>query len=501
MAQPLNVLFVMTDQHIAGATGYEGHPQAITPNMDRLAGEGTWFRRCYTANPICTPTRVSILSGQFCHNHGYYGLSGPTPPNLPSFLGHFREHGYRTGLFGKGHLPDDPRDWARDHCDVYQNLLHRASDTQPYLKMLADAGFPDEFDASWLTDQPGTGNNLRDARPSKLPFELSVEGYVNRLAMQFMDDVVGRDQPFCLEVSYHRPHQVYTPAQKFWDMYDDDLDLPPGAFDADVSGRPPHFQKMAERGRTMTGHYDPADPESRLRRVWKGYLACISHCDHALGELLDFLDQRGLADNTLVIYTSDHGAYSGTFGVPEKAPGICSEQVCRIPSIWRMPGQAGAGRVDHFAHITDVAPTVCSLAGLPEMDTVDGRDISPLVAGTDQPIHNVAVTEHPWSKSIRWGSWRLVHYQPEMFDGQDIGELYDIDTDPWETANLYHDADHAAVVHEGRRLLLEWLIRTTRPTTVHPPIKGEGGHRLGADGRMSNATPVTARLDGSANYI
>ena len=466
MTQPLNVLFVMTDQHIAGATGYEGHAQAITPNMDRLAKEGTWFRHCYTANPICTPTRVSILSGQFCHNHGYYGLGGPTPRDLPSFLGHFREHGYRTGLFGKGHLPEHPLQWARDHCDAYHELFRNTSDFYAYRMKLAEAGFPDETDYNNLPDQPGTGNNMRDARPSKLPFELSVEGHSNRLAMQFMDQAVNDDKPFCLEVSYFRPHQVYTPAQQFWDMYDDDLDLPPGAFDADLSGRPPHFQQMAERGRTMTGHYEPSDPESRMRRVWKGYLACISHCDHALGELLDYLDERGLAENTLVIYTSDHGAYTGTFGVPEKAPGICSEQVCRIPFIWRMPGTTKPRRVDQLAHNTDIAPTICSLAGLPEMATVDGKDITPLLQGRDEPIHDVVVTEHPWSKSIRWRNWRLVHYQPEMFDGQFNGELYDIEADPWETTNLFDEPEHAATVNEGRQLLLEWLIRTTQRNTA-----------------------------------
>ena len=425
MAQPLNVLFVMTDQHIAGATGYEGHPQAITPHMDRLAAEGVWFGRCYTANPICTPTRVSILSGQFCHNHCYYGLGGPTPANLPSFLGHFRGHGYRTGLFGKGHLPTDPHDYARDHCDAYHNTMSRTSDAMGYYQKLEEAGFPGEFDAETLPDLPGTGNNMRDARPSKLPFELSIEGYTNRLAMRFMDDATAHDQPFCLEVSYFRPHQVYTPAQRFWDLYDDDVDLPPGAFDADLSGRPPHFRKTAEGGRQLTGHYEPDDPVSRLRRVWRGYLGCISHCDHALGELLDYLDERGLAENTVVVYTSDHGAYSGTFGVPEKAPGICSEQVCRIPSVWRVPGSHGGRRIEHLAHITDVAPTLCALAGLPPMDSADGKDLAPLLRGGDEPVHDVAVTEHVWNRAIRWRNWRMVHYQPEMF-GEDVGELYDI---------------------------------------------------------------------------
>lgn len=105
----LNVVYVIADQHQAACTGYEGHPQAITPNMNRMAASGVRFTRAYTQNPICTPSRTSILSGQYCHNHGYYGLNGPVPPyNLPSFFSHFRGHGYRTAAFGKVHTPDRP---------------------------------------------------------------------------------------------------------------------------------------------------------------------------------------------------------------------------------------------------------------------------------------------------------------------------------------------------------------------------------------------------------
>src|SRR5215510_12729300 len=115
----LNVLQVISDQHLATCMGVEGHPQAITPHMDRLAAGGVRFTRAYTQNPICTPSRTSVLSGQYCHNHGYYGLSGPRPARLPSFLSHFRGRGYRTAGIGKLHTPDDPADWLTDHVDLY----------------------------------------------------------------------------------------------------------------------------------------------------------------------------------------------------------------------------------------------------------------------------------------------------------------------------------------------------------------------------------------------
>lgn len=504
-AQPMNVLFVMTDQHQAMCTGYEGHKQAITPHMDRLAAEGMQFRHCYTANPICTPTRVSILSGQYCHNHGFYGLDGPTPMHLPSFLKHFRRHGYRTAGIGKLHLPHEPHEWARDHCDLYMDVNGRHQDGYVYLQYLREHGYENEFDACWLAEL-GQGNNPMEARPSKMPFAQSVEGYATHHAMKFIDDAVAADKPFCMEVSYHRPHQCYAPAQEFWDMYDDDLELPPGALEDLNPDRPQWFLDQAAQTRRAKGKFEPTDPVSRLKRIWKGYLACLTHCDHGLGLLLDHLEKLGIADHTIVVYSADHGAYTGTFGINEKAPGICSEQVCRIPMLWRVPGVTKAGhRCDQLAHIVDLAPTLTSLCGLPEMDWVDGQDLTGLLQGGSKAVREAAVTEHPWSRSIRWKNWRMVHYQRRMFDGEDVGELYDIAADPLETTNLYASTDHQSVVQEGRRLLLEWLIDTMRTVTYLGPISRSGKHGeydIGEDGKLANgAGPEVHLKSRMINYL
>ena len=124
-----NVLHVISDQHLATCTGYEGHPQAITPHMDEMAANGVRFNNAYTQNPICTPSRVSILSGQYCHNHGYYGNHGPTPKHLPNFLGHFKANGYRTAAIGKLHVPNDPINWLIEDVhywrDCYQEPANR----------------------------------------------------------------------------------------------------------------------------------------------------------------------------------------------------------------------------------------------------------------------------------------------------------------------------------------------------------------------------------------
>ena len=493
-----NVLEIMTDQHQAEAMGHEGHPQAITPNMDRLATEGVRFSQAYTANPICTPTRVSVLSGQYCHNHGYYGLSGPHPDNLPDFLSYFGRHGYRTAILGKTHLPNDPIEWLRDRVDLHVSMGGDKASANPHVHWCEAQGVAEEIDHGSIPDLPGKQQN--EARPSKLTYRQTVEGFTNQLAMNFIDKHA--NQPWAMQVSYYRPHQCYTPPQEFWDLYDEDLDLPHG-FGEDQSHRPAHFQRMARNGVNMEGNYEPTDPRERARRVWHGYLGCISLCDHAIGELLDHLEQRGLLDNTIVVYHSDHGAYSGMFGVPEKAPGICSEHVCRVPMLWRVPGVTPKGHHStQFVENVDLAPTFASLCGLPAPDWVDGKDITPLLKGGDQPLRDVSVTENAWSKSLRWKQWRFVHYQPEMFGGENVGELYDIEADPYETNNLYHDPAHAEIVSHGRHLVLQWLIRTTRNVTCHPDGGNARRDTRAADGTQPNgAGPAHCVEQGQLNYI
>ncbi len=505
----MNVLFVISDQHHAGLMACAGHAQAITPNMDALARAGLRFDAAYCQNPICTPSRVSILSGQYCHNTGYYGLSGPTPRALPSMMGHFRQHGYRTAGFGKLHLPNNPRNWLADDldrfADSYENLDGEHGRSE-FLASLENLGLR-EWEDSWHNEwNYGKGTIAHDAMPSRLPYEHTQEVWSAREAMKFMDESAEANEPFCIQVAFQKPHHPLLPQQKFWDMYDPDLDLPE-TYDLEPAGRPPHFRQMWDATHQKTWEYGEPGESNRdgARRAWRGTLACVTQIDDVLGMLLRGLEERGIADRTIVVYGSDHGCYHTIHGIHEKAPGICSDAVCRVPMIWRVPGLTPSGGTsDQFVENVDIASTLAALCGLPAMDSVDGEDITGLLRGGDEPVREVAVTEHPWSKSLRWKQWRFVHYQPEMFDGEDVGELYDIENDPDETTNLYHRDDHREVVERCRRRLLEWIIRTTRVTTCHPGPKSEKRHdyRLAGDGKETNDTGPAERVRrGILGYI
>lgn len=523
MQKSMNILMVISDQHHAGLLGCAGHSQVITPNLDRFAASGVRFSNAYTQNTICTPSRVSMLSGQYCHNHGIYGLSGPAEPGLNNLMRHVRAHGYRTAAFGKLHLPNRPRNWIADDLDRFGDTYETPDGLigdSDYFRYLDDLGLREKEDSWHNPWNYGPGTISHDARPSELPYEHTQEVWCAREAMKFIEQ--SSDQPFCIKISFQKPHHPLLPNEKFWNMYPDDIELPE-TMNCEPAERPAAFQRMHENFHNR--HWDYTDLgegwEDGARRAWRGTLACVSQVDDVFGQLLDYLEKNGLADNTIVVYGADHGCYHGIHGIEEKAPGICSDAVCSVPMIWRAPGVTQPGRTDdRLIENVDITPTLASLCGLPPLDSTDGLDASGLLAGGDEPLHEIAVTENAWSKALRWGPWRFVHYQPETSDGdRDEGELYNLDADPNELRNLYRDPKHQDTVNQCRRLLLEWLIRTTRVRTSQPAVKtdvtpedekrfqiGGGSGRfeypLAGDGTAPNEIqPRLVESNRNANYI
>lgn len=325
------------------------------------------------------------------------------------------------------------------------------------------------------------GQVSHDGCPELCSYRDSVEGWSVAAARRFLEESRTSGRLFFLHVSLPKPHQPYTPAQEFWDRYDPArLELPPNfAYDVRAARKAPTLIYEVERSRARTNRYvEPKTYAAAMRRKFRGYLGCVTHVDHAVGELLTGLRDLGLEQDTIVIYTTGHGDYACEHGLPEKAPGICSDAITRIPHIWRWPGRFAAGHAARaLVEAVDLAPTLCALAGLPPMETADGKDIQALLRGGDTPVREFAVTEFPFSKSIRKGPFRLVYYPRWFFadsypDG--FGELYDIENDPWEMRNLFFDAAHQATVRDLQADLLDWLVSTTRPATVLPPYAATG---------------------------
>ncbi len=511
-----NILFILADQHNAKVLGHKGHPDVKTPHLDRLAVEGVRFDNAISQNPICTPSRMCFLSGQYAHNHGYYGLSGPNPHGLPSLLGHFRREGYGTSAIGKIHCPEY---WIEDDADCFHETCDCSigGRSKAYVQFLHERGKLDLEDHIGLPEFGPRDRQSMEGRPSPLAFEESQEGWVADQTIAFMKRCAAEGRPFFAHASLPRPHQCTAPSEPFWSMYEGKaLTLPPNAdYDLAAARQAPHLIRGAAHWRT--GEWALLEPKTfeaaRLRKL-RGYLGAVSQVDHAVGRMVQALRDSGLAENTIVIYSADHGDYACEHGIMEKAPGICHDAISRIPFIWWAPGRIAAGHAaPEIVESVDVSATVCALAGTKPLATSDGRDLSALLKGGSGEVRRAGVTEFAWGKSLRKGEFRFVFYPRDMFpkeypDG--FGELYNLAEDPWEMRNLYFEPGCRAKVEEMKAELLDWLVVTTRAVSVHgvnshrsPPAGcGQAVQRYGVwtydDGKIG---PADIRPHAGGNYL
>lgn len=432
-----------------------GHPDVQTPHLDRLAHEGSRFTHAYANNPICTPSRMSFLSGMYPSTHGYYGLYGQEPQHsLTSMFKHYKEQGYRTGALGKLHTP---RYWVEKDCQfVYDEFVEHPT-------YLEGAGLYDVND-----NRPFTGN--RDGQTSHLPLEHSCEVALAKQTLRFMNnegepkDRGRAEDPWFAWVSFSRPHQPYTPSEPFASMYDHDrISLPP------IS--------ESEKGDILSQRSQIQETE--LRKMVSAYYGLVSQIDYAIGMILDALEQRGELKNTVIVYTSDHGDYAGEHGLMEKKGGISYQAITRIPFIVRYPGQQAKGTVyNELIESVDVFPTLCELSGMDSPHTLQGISLLPILNGQEQDLRKDAYTENPYRKALATKQWRYV----ANLHGQQDDELYDLQEDPWELHNKIHDSKYEPIRQQMLRKLLDRSVRASKPSTT---INGNWhDHVYDEDGRI-----------------
>lgn len=445
-----NVLFLFSDQHNAQCMSHRKHPHVKTPHLDRMVEEGISFTNAYCNNPICTPSRMSFLSGLYPSTHGYYGLYGHEPQeSITSVIQYLKNHGYRTGALGKLHTP---RYWIEKHCQyIYDEFIE-------YPKYLEGAGLYDRNDNRAFT-------GVRDGEASNIPYKHSCEQVLARQALRFVDnhgepkDRGDEDSPWFAWVSFSRPHQPYTPSEPFASMYPvDQLTLPPNGDDLreDLLG-------MRDKD---------------VKTYLSAYLALVSQVDDSIGNIIDGLRVRGQLDNTIIIYSADHGDYAGEHGLIEKKGGISSRAITNIPFIIRMPHKKYAGLVvDDIIESVDFFPTLCQMLGIDIPNTVQGDSFYEALTGAQSPKKEYALTENPYRKALASKSWRYVF----NIDGQE-DELYHLKEDPWECRNLVNNSEYGDVLQEMRRQLIEKLVRARKPINV---INGGWhNHAYDLDGRI-----------------
>jgi arylsulfatase A-like enzyme len=434
----------MSDQHNAACMSHAGR-SVRTPTLDWLAAAGVRFINGFCNNPICAPSRISFVTGQYPHIHRHLGNNVRDYPvgNRTTIAALARRHGYQTAQIGKAHMPHG---WNVEGYEYlrYCDLCDAERDdplTTHYFRYLYDHGIADLYDFGTLP--PGHPGRLEHSFVSRIPHEHSIEVWTGNETLAFLK---GRDRrrPFFCHMSFQRPHPPYAPSFERAALYrTEDVDLPPGADELRETGfaSKPAFQRAAvARGRSALVPADEGDLRLRLSR----YFALITIIDEQIGRVVDYLRAEGELEHTVICYVADHGDFAGDHGLVNKNFGIY-ESIHRIPYLLYYPGCPAGAVVDGLVESVDLYPTLCALMDVEAPAGVEGRSLLPGVSG-ESAGKDAVFCEWSWGPAgrmvhaVRTPDYRLVYYGA----GAD-GELYDRRTDPGEATNRYRDPEYRAV--------------------------------------------------------
>jgi len=513
---PVNFLFIITDQHRADYLGCTGHPVLKTPAIDSLAVGGALLKNLHTASPVCMPNRSSLLTGRYPSVHGLRRNGLFLPYRASTFVDVLRTAGYDTAIFGKSHIrpmtgqppdiapptvnADIPEAWKSDGEDYEEEAPERWRSSEPFSIRLPHYGFSvadittlhsDQCGGhyyQWLRRQTPDADQLRaldnrlehdyicpQAERTQVPEEWYPTAYIRDRAVDYLKAPARANNPFFTFVSFPDPHHPFTPPGKYWDMYSPDDMPPPLPFEAHQNP-PPHLlaqHNMKTDGKQKTGGTAVFAAEEReIREAAALTCGMIAMIDDAVGALLSALDETGLRENTVVVFTSDHGDYLGDFGLMLKGPALM-RGVTNTPFIWNDPAENFGGKMhDELFSTVDIAPTILARAGAMQYNGMQGMDIFSVLRGDCPPREDMLVefedsnlkmgfAEPAFARALLTNEYRLT-----LYAGYEWGELYNLREDPRETRNLWDDPAYA----KTRAELVERLARRMMATAETSPF-------------------------------
>jgi len=426
-----NLLFIMTDQQRFDYMGCAGASSFLrTPNLDRLAERGMRFTNCFTNSPLCAPARIGLATGLDPQHSGALDNSSFLQPEHLTYYMRLRDHGYRVGCVGKldlakpdrynGRYGDRPclYRWGFTHPEEVEGKDHSLRGDQPvgpYGHWLEEQDLYDKY----LKQRRSRRGQEQLWKPSELPAETFLDAYQGQRAVEWMQRITD-DFPWHLFVSFSGPHMPHDPPREYFDRCAD-VDMPPAVPKPEV-GQP----------RCYAGRPSRVNDPDLMNNVRRAYCAYIELIDEWVGRILDVLEQRGMADNTYVVFSSDHGEMLGDLGMFGKS--VPYEPSLHVPLIAAGPGIPGAQVCEALVELSDVNPTLCTLAGLPPQP---GIDASSFVHCLRDPFR-----EHRTDILASMRSWQCVRTEQHKLveNHNDAAELYDLQADPQEETNLFPDA-------------------------------------------------------------
>jgi len=442
-----NILFLMADQFRGDCLGADGHPVIKTPNLDRIAAEGVRFRCAYSSTPSCTPARAALLTGLSPWNHGMLGYSRVAeeyPFEKPRVMA---KAGYHTMCIGKNHFH------PQRNYHGYQSALLDESGREQSVDFRSDYHSWFYSMAPTLSpDSTGIGWNDYRGKPYALPEHLHPTHWTGSSAVRFLKNY-NQPKPFMLKVSFARPHSPYDPPERFNKLYEN-ADIPEA-----------HVGEWAKRYAEPSGdnftiwHGDKG--KEQVRRSRQAYYGSISFIDEWIGNILDTLEQKGILENTLIIFLSDHGDMTGDHNMWRKT--YAYEPSARVPMMIRWPSSllsAKRGQVlSQPVELRDVLPTFLDAASITAPDHLDGKSLLQLVRGKTSDWREYIDLEHDlcYSKTNHWTGLTDGHqkYIFHAFDGEE--QLFDLDNDPHELNDLSSDPGSQATLLKWRERMINHL--------------------------------------------
>lgn len=498
-----NILLITSDQQHWTTLG-SINPKIITPALDRLAREGTRFERAYCNNPVCSPSRSTIITGLYPSMHHCWTIGVKLPEDVPTVGDIFRRHGYNTALVGKAHfqpLASQPgseslecqpllRDldfwrgfegpwYGFDHVEVARNHADEAHAGQHYGIWLEEKGLKNWKD--YFQDWPANPLAPKREHSWDLPAEYHYSTWTAERTIANIEESVNAGRPFFTWSSFHDPHPPYLVSEPWASMYDPD-DMEPGYLDPEeMQYLPPHLQETQKETPDFSayqetefgnhGFHSHLHDEAKLRQDIAIYYGMVSFMDQQIGRILDALDRLGVADNTLVVFSTDHGHFIGQHGLIAKGA-FHFEDMLKLPFIVRYPGHVPANTMSNALQaLIDLPTTFLATAGIETPGAMQGVNQLPVWAGkVAQARDHVLVENRHQPSAVHLRTYIDQQYKLTVYRGREFGELFDLKADPGEARNRWNDADYKELKAD---LMHRFLIaEMEREATRMPRIAG-----------------------------
>ncbi|MCB0115997.1 MAG: sulfatase-like hydrolase/transferase [Caldilineaceae bacterium] len=510
-AQRPNILFISTDQQHYSALGVT-NPKIKTPAMDRLAREGTRFERAYCPNPTCSPTRASLITGMYPSQHGCWAIGVKLAEDVPTVGDIFQRHGYESILIGKAHfqpLASGPGSESIERQPILRDLDFWRNFKGPWYgfnhvetaRMHANESHAGQHYALWMEEKglsnwreyfqewPRNPNDKyagpyyqRGALAWDLPEEFHHTRWIGERTIANIRSCQERDKPFFLWASFFDPHPPYVVPEPWASMYDP-ADMEPGRFvDGEFDDMPPQFARTRQDnpdfsdynepgGHGLHGFHSHLHSDEQMRRSMAAYYGMTSFIDQEIGRILDYLDEAGLAENTLVVFTTDHGHFLGQHGLIAKGA-FHYEDLLRVPMIVRQPGTVPAGKVSSaIQSLVDYPQTWLAAAGIDAPGQMQGVNQLPVWQGQASAARDHALVENRHNPtSVHLRTLVTARYKITVYRGAAYGELFDLEADPDERQNRWSDPSYADIKSD---LLLKFVqSEIARESTRMPRVAG-----------------------------